>query len=141
MAEPDQIRKIRLVYERIVKDDIEGLLALIDSEPEYHNPEHALEAGTRRGKDGIAQAVVSITENFDLTELSITRWATRGDDEAIVEIKSIGTGRGSGAPLDQSFAQHYVFNGNLVKRFEWFGTWDDAAAKVGVDPATWKQSE
>jgi hypothetical protein len=141
VAEPDQIAKIRLVHERVVADDVEGLLELADPGVEYHNPEHALESGIRRGRDGLTQAFLNIMEGIDFTEISILRWATHGNDEAIVEIRSIGTGRDSGAPFDQRLSRYYVFDGNLIKRFEWFGNWDDAAAKAGFDPGTWQQSE
>lgn len=141
MEEPTQIRQIRLLFARVVADDFESLLELTDPEPEYHNPEHAMEPGIRRGRDEFMQALRNISENFDFSELTIIRWAMRGDDEVLVEVRVVGTGRDSGAPLDQRSGYLYAFNGDLIARFEWFRSWDEAAAKAGFDPGTWKQSK
>jgi len=132
MTEPEMIKQVRSFFELIKEDDIEAVLALTDSDPEYRNPADAMESGIRQGRSEFELALRNISDGFDFSELRIERWAV-GEDEAVVEVRSIGTGKISGAPIDQAFTHHYTFRNGRVSSLEWFRDWDSATGSAGVN--------
>lgn len=140
MTEPESIQQVRHAMALLERDDIEGMVALTNSNPEYHNPHDAIEPGVRRGREQFGAAFGTAIEGFDYDRIEVERWAARDDAEALVELTMRGKGRVSGAPFEQIEVQHYVFEeGGLIARFEWSLDWDSAATRVGVDDS-WQRS-
>jgi ketosteroid isomerase-like protein len=71
---------VRRVMNAWNRQEIEGMLALVDSEVEYVNAPTAVEPGTRRGHDGLTSVARSQWEGLPGGRLEIDRLHDRGDE-------------------------------------------------------------
>ena len=102
------------------RQDIGGMLALIDAEVEYVNAPSAVEPGTRRGHDEIVAVARTQWESLPGALWEIDRLHDRGD-----EVISVGrvsrTMPGSDARIDNPILQSWRFRDGKVIRLAMLG--------------------
>lgn len=103
---------------------------LLHPDAEYVNPPDALEPGVRRGHDGWAAALASVTQGlgtaatFDLGEL-----VARGDRVFVaVSLRTGGTASGVDDVAGPTIGGVWTVSDGLLRRFEWFWKPEDARA-------------
>lgn len=140
MADPSPIPQIRSILNSVIDGDPE--LGALHNDVEYRNPDYAMEGGVRRGPEQVTTAVRSLFELIDYSALTIGRWAVRPPREAVLEVKLIGAGKGSGAPVEQTFGCHFTYDDEMrLKRYSWFLTWEEVLAEAGVTRDEWEFCE
>ena len=91
------------------------------------NPDYAIEPGIRRGPEPFLDALGRLRDQFNYDSLKIVEWDERGD-RAFVIVDFVGSGKGSGAPVDGRFAHVFEFRGSNVLRLSWFMDADEGRA-------------
>src|SRR2546423_8781626 len=76
------------------RGDIEALLDLNHPEGEWVNPDYAIEAGTRRGREEIRQAIERLSEFFEDVEGESMERAPHGRLLVISPVRSRGVAGG-----------------------------------------------
>jgi ketosteroid isomerase-like protein len=126
------------IVRRIYQDGIfdgppEKLLELTAPEIEYVNPPEAVDPGVRRGRDGLTQAMLNISESFSAYRHELRELHDAGDSVvAVVDFSS--SGRGSDVEIVQREAHTWTLRDGALVRFEWGRDVAAALKAVGLEP-------
>ena len=112
---------IRRLMDAWNRQDLEGILDLIDPEAEYVNAPTAVESGTRRGHDEIVAVARTQWENLADALWVIDRLHDRGDE--VISVGRLSRAMpGSDARVDTPVLQSWRFRDGKVIRSEMLGT-------------------
>ncbi len=109
----------------------EALLPFITSDFEYVNPTHAVEAGVRRGHDGMLAAQASLEAAFDTYEHRVDEVVDLGD-RVLVWTTFRARAATGGISFEQAEAQIWTLSDGLITRFEWFHDREHALKAAGL---------
>ena len=124
MAEAD-LDTLRRVYEAFAgPDGMTGMLPFADPNIEYVNPDHAIDAGTRWGHDGIRQVERSLNGAFAEYTHELHELIDAGD-KVLAHTTFRACGRDSGVWVEVPEQHVWTLRDGKVVRLEWF---HDAAA-------------
>jgi ketosteroid isomerase-like protein len=128
----ENVEIVRRLYEAWEREGFGVVRELMDPSIEWVNPAYAVEPGTRRGYDGFAAAVESVTNIYPAICLSPLEFYDAGDKVA-VRVNVVARGAGSNLELDTE--RGYVFDvrdGRIV-RYAWFNDPHEALKAVGLE--------
>jgi uncharacterized protein len=130
----ENVHIVRRVYELWNAGEIDGVLASMDPEIEYVNPDYAVEPGTRRGLSELRGALVGgLDAAFSSYEHDVRELIAVGDEQVLVLLTFRACGLDSGAQIEVA-EQHLVkLRDGKVARIEWFH--DEAAARSAAGVA------
>jgi ketosteroid isomerase-like protein len=117
---PENLELVRRIYEEelIDRDPVRFVNEFAVSGIEYVNPPEAIDAGTRRGRAEVAQALRNASEHFDSSRHELHELFDGGD--TVVAAVSFRTrGRGSETEIVQEEAHTWTLRDGRVERFEW----------------------
>ncbi len=117
--ESDNIRLLRRLYEAWDRPAHEEVLAVLDPEFEFVNPDYAVDPGIRHGHDGFRQALANLDASFAEQHHQLEDFVDLGE-RILVHAVFHARGRDSGASVSV-VEQHLwtVRDGKLV-RMQWF---------------------
>jgi uncharacterized protein len=95
-------------YEAMSRGDLDGVLASLDPELEWHPGEIAPEAGDHRGVEGFRRFLESWVESFASFRLEPELFVAKGE-KAVAVLRQRGRGRGSGLEIDASVVHVWSF--------------------------------
>ena len=79
-------------------------------------PSPELEQRSYEGREGFSEFMLGWTEDFENYSVDRERLIEAGEDRVVAFFTQSGTGKGSGAPVDQRYAVVYELeNGQLVR--------------------------
>ena len=116
----ENVEVVRRLISAWNRQDIEGILALIDPEAEYVNAPAAVEPGTRRGHDEIVAVARTQWESLPGALWEINQLHDRGDEVITVGCVSRAM-PGSDARVDNPILQSWRFRDGKVIRLEMLG--------------------
>jgi ketosteroid isomerase-like protein len=90
---------VRLSFERLNADDLEGFLELAHPEIELHDVPEIPGSTVYRGHEGIRRWWATVTESMDGLRFEFGE-VTEGGERIAVVTQAIGRGRGSRAEVD-----------------------------------------
>jgi ketosteroid isomerase-like protein len=90
----------------------------MDPEIEWVNPPEAVEAGTRRGREGFEGAQSSFGRAYSSATMDVESQAERGDTIGLI-VQTLYRGRGSGIEVQQRLGLAFTIRDGKVVRFEW----------------------
>jgi ketosteroid isomerase-like protein len=102
------------------RQDIEGVLAVVDADAEYVNPPSAVEPGTRRGTSELTAVMRAQWEALTDARWEIDRIYDRGD-EVIALGRLSRRMPGSDARIEDSALASWTIRGGRVVRVETLG--------------------
>jgi ketosteroid isomerase-like protein len=101
--------------------DIEAIGPLLTDDAEYVNPPYAMEAGTRRGRDQVLVALSTLSDTFELTDVTTThRPVGSKAGRRIVVWKGPMRMKRFDAPLPNDGALLIDREGDRIARIAWF---------------------
>jgi ketosteroid isomerase-like protein len=109
------------IVERILDAwrDLESIpRELIDPEIEWINPPEAIEAGTRHGPQGFAEAQSAVGRAYSSIAIEVERRVERGDALGLI-VEMVYHGRGSGIEVRQRMGMAFTLREGKLVRFEW----------------------
>jgi ketosteroid isomerase-like protein len=110
---------VRHVYESgLIDRDPEALVELATPDVEYVNPPYAVEAGVRRGRSAVAQAMRRFAEVWDEAHHEIHELHDCGD-VVVVAVSWHIRGRGSTTEIVNEEAHTWTLEKGRIARFEW----------------------
>ena len=115
------VEAVRSSYEAFGRGDLDGALAMMDDEIEWHQAQGLPHGGLYHGLAAVRAAVFDPLDEewwdeFDATPAEILI----GGDHAVVLGRYTGRAKGTGRPLDVPFAHVWRFRDGRAVRFHQF---------------------
>jgi len=113
------VQQVRDAYEALSRREVEALLELLHPDVEYRNPDYAMEAGTRQGRDAFRRALEANWEVLEDLTWEIEQIVDDGDT-IVVTGRMRGRGRSGGVPFDQPFGHVLELEDDRAISMSWF---------------------
>ena len=120
----------RRAYEALQRDDIEGFLAFVDPEVEWHSLVLELE-GVRHGHEGVRGWWRDLRTAFPEWNPSLVDVRSHGD-HVVIHAHATGSGAASGVGIDDDFWQVVEIRDGLVVRYRAVRTEREALEVAGL---------
>jgi ketosteroid isomerase-like protein len=128
---PEQnLEILRRLVDAFYRRDTETVLALMDSEIEFHSA--LVEKKTYHGYAGLGQYRQDLDAAWSEWRSEDDRFLEAGKDQVLHLYRIVGVGRGSGAPVQQDIAILWTLRGEKILRGEVFLDQADARAAAGL---------
>lgn len=141
MSEQDNIRLVKQVYDCFKRGAIDELLNLHAEDVEWTTPgppDVMHTAGTRRGRQGIADFFSTLNKEQDIEIFEPEEFIAQ-DDKVVSLIKCRGRVKATGKAADTTLVHVFSIQDGKVKRFrEFFDTAEVLKAFVSAQAATSK---
>lgn len=124
MGEQQNVEVVRQGYEAFGRGDIDGLLSLFDDSIEWVSPgpPDLPTAGTRRGKQQVAEFFRAVDEVFEMQRFEPQTFVAQGD-RVVVLGEDTARVKATGKVLNESWAHAFVLrNGKVVSFHEYLDT-------------------
>jgi len=109
--------------------DMDALRPLLTEDAIYVNPPYAMESGTREGREAVLEALGSLSDTFELTDVTTTQERVEGDENRrLVVWHGPMRMKRFDAPLPNDGALVVDRTGDRISRIAWFR--DVAEARV-----------
>ena len=132
---PENAEIVRRGYALYESGDLEGLLALFDSDAELADAGglgiSGTAAGTRRGPEGFLRANEEALDAFEDYRIETGEFIEAGDS-VVVPVRISGRGRGSGVELDIQLVHLWALRDGKVIRGEVYRTTEEALEAAGT---------
>jgi uncharacterized protein len=127
MNEETNTKTVRQGYEKFGSGDIAGLLSLFADDIQWTVPaiENAAFAGSRKGRDSVAEFFGQLNEAEEITRFEPNEFIAQGDTVVVLG-KSSATVRGTGRKYDTDWVHVFKLRDGKVASFAEF--FDNAAA-------------
>ena len=122
-------------YESWNRRDLDGGLALLHPEIEWHSPPESPFAGPHKGIAAVRRFAESMLETFDEFRREPLAFVEEGD-RVIVPVKSYVRGAGSGVGVEVRLIDVWELRDGLAVRYEVYPDTPAARAALGLDPRT-----
>jgi ketosteroid isomerase-like protein len=122
---------VRLGFERLNSNDLEGFLELADPEIELHDVPEIPGSTVYRGHDGIRRWWATVTEPMEELRFEFGE-VTEGREKIAVVTRAVGRGRGSGAEVDWTFTTVWGFRDGLISYHHGYSDHADALRVIGA---------
>jgi ketosteroid isomerase-like protein len=119
----DNVNLVRQSYEAFARGDIEAVLATMDVQVVWRDPETLPYGGARSGHDGVAEHIQSFVGYHDEVAVEPERFLDAGD-QVIVTGRLSGRGKGGGGRFDAPFAHFWSLRDGRATAIE---TYTDTA--------------
>ncbi len=119
----------RRAYEALQRDDIEGFLAFVDPEVEWHSLVLEVE-GVRHGHEGVREWWRGLRTAFPEWSPSLVDIWSHGN-RVVIHAHATGSGAASGFGIDNDFWQVVDIRDELVVRYQALRTEREALEAVG----------
>lgn len=128
----ENVEVVRKLFDAMARGDVEDALHLMSRDADWVNPPDAMEAGTRRGLNGVRTALIALRDSFADLRFDISEMVDLGDRVLVIGSFS-GVGRTSDAAFGpQSFGSVVTLDVGKAERYEWFLSHDDARQAAGL---------
>ena len=130
----DNVAIARSSYEAFGRGDLDGALAMMHDDIEWHQAQGLPHGGIYHGLANVRAAIFDPLdeawwEDFDATPTEFLV----GGDHVVVLGRYTGRGKQTGAPLDIPFAHVWHFSGGRAVRFHQFTDTRGWVAALGLD--------
>ena len=122
---------VRLGFERLNADDLEGFLELAAPEIELHDVPEIPGSTVYRGHQGIRRWWATVNESMDELRFEFGE-VTEGDGRIAVVTRAVGRGRGSGAEVDWTFTTVWGLRDGLISYHHGYSDHDEALRAIGI---------
>ncbi len=124
-------QEIRDAYAAFAAGDVDGAMSkFFAPDAPYVNPEYAIE-DSDHGPDAVRRGLLTLHEHF-VYESAEVEEIQEGPDGVFVLVRLKATGRGSGAPVDSTFAHVFRRRDGLMTSYEWYASRDEGLAAAGL---------
>jgi ketosteroid isomerase-like protein len=131
MPAGENVELARRLYDSFIRRDFAGAVEFLDPEIELLPPKGTLEEGSYRGYEQVRAHLAGLMDPFEDVRIQPEDFIEAGDQVvAIVHVS--GRGRGSGLPIDTTFAHLLTVRDGKVVRFQAFFDREEALEAAGV---------
>jgi ketosteroid isomerase-like protein len=130
-VDPAFVQEIRDAYAAFAAGDVDRAMAtFFADDAAYVNPAYAMESSAD-GPGALRKALLSLHEDFDYQSAEVEE-IQEGPDGVFVFVRLKATGRGSGVPVDATFAHVFRRRDGLVTGYEWYTSREEGLAAAGL---------
>jgi len=122
---------VRTAYQALSRQDAAAILELLDPDVEFRNPDYAMEAGIRRGREEFRIALERGWEVMREMRFDVERVIDEGD-VIVVLGRFTAVGRTGGVPIESPFGHVLELRGDKAVSVSWFQNHDEAFAAAGI---------
>jgi ketosteroid isomerase-like protein len=126
----ENVELVRRAY-AVFDEDLDELLALIDTAVEWVSPPDAIEPGTAHGHAGVRSAFSATAMAWDGATHTPEDFAAAGD-HVLATVMFRDHGRGSGMDAERREYHVWTLRDGVVARFEWFYQRAEALNAAGL---------
>jgi ketosteroid isomerase-like protein len=130
--EPANVAILRAAYAAWNRNDLNGVIDILDPEVHWELPEEGINAGSYRGRAGVRKLVETYLDAFDSFRLEPERFVGTGD-RIVVFLRMSVRGRGSGAEIELRPAHVWTMRNGKALRMETFPRGEHALEAAGLD--------
>jgi ketosteroid isomerase-like protein len=127
----DNVETIRRIYDALARDDLDAAFRFMADDIEYVNPPYAVEAGSRRGHEGIRENVEHMRGAFEHWRFQPEEFVDAGDKVVVVGTFE-ARGRDSGADVRGRMSRLWTLCDGRVVRYQWFDNETEAFGAAGL---------
>ena len=128
----DELEAVRSSYEALNRGDIEGTMAMLAPDVEWHESAALPDTGTFTGREAVRGFLEDFLEQWQEFHQEVEEVVTEGDRAALM-IHLTARGRGSGAEVDARYAHLWTLREGVGVRVEAY--YDrDAALRALTSP-------
>jgi ketosteroid isomerase-like protein len=128
----DNVRLVRSIYERFRVEDNDAALALIDPAIEIRDRPEAPDPQVYHGHEGVLGSLGASRATFDALDIVPEEFIASGD-HVVVVFRFVGTGRGSGIPVDERLAHLWTVRDGKAARMSVHSNRDEALEAAGAE--------
>jgi ketosteroid isomerase-like protein len=130
-VDPAFVQEIRDAYAAFAAGDVDRAMSkFFAPDAAYVNPEYAMESSDH-GPDALRRGLLALHEHFEYESADVEE-IQEGPDGVFVLVRLKATGRGSGAPVDATFAHVFRRRDGLVTDYEWYASREEGLAAAGL---------
>lgn len=130
VADPEDAATLKNAYEALNDGDVEGALAPLEQDAEWHEISALPEAGAYRGRAEISALLAGFLESWDDLRQEIEDIVV-ADDQVGLFIHLRARGRGSGVEVDRRYAHVWTMREGRGVRVDAYDEPDAARAALG----------
>jgi ketosteroid isomerase-like protein len=131
MSASDKVELARRLYDAFISRDFAAATELLDPEIELLTPQGTPEEGSYRGYQQARRHLTDLLEPFEDVRVEPKEFIET-DDEMVVIVHVSGRGKGSGLPIDTTFAHLLTMRGGRVVRLRAFFDREEALQAAGL---------
>jgi ketosteroid isomerase-like protein len=124
-------RRIRDGYAAFLRGELDRALEQFLPDATFTNPDYAIEAGVRRGREELRSGFRALYDGFDYAAIAVDE-LTEGPGGVLAVVRVSARGKGSGAPFEGTFAHVFRLHDGRVVDFAWFATPDEGRRAAGL---------
>ena len=125
---PGNVELVRRVFEAWDDAGISTAIRFLDSEAELQIGSVAIDEGAIRGREAIAAYFKSLVDQlWEAFGVEAANYESVGQHHVVVDVRLSGRGPGSGAPVEQRFAEAIELRGGMIT---WLGVYPDRPAAL-----------
>jgi ketosteroid isomerase-like protein len=128
----EAVEVVRRAYERLARGDVDGAAELLDPDAEWLPYLGMVEGEVFRGRAAIVKLWSDITAHLSGFTVEPEELIDRGD-KVVAVVRATGSGSGSGAAVEQRWAQLVSVSGGSIHRVEAFPDREAALRAAGPD--------
>jgi ketosteroid isomerase-like protein len=125
----DAVDEVVAAYEALNDGDIDGAMAALAEDAEWHESEALPDTGVYRGRDAIRAFLTDFLGSWERFHQTVEETKTAGDRVAVL-IHLEAKGRGSEAQVDARYAHVWRLRGGRGVRVDAYYDRDDALAAI-----------
>jgi uncharacterized protein len=126
---PDGVDAVVASYEALNEGDIDGAMAALAEDAEWHESEALPDTGVYRGRDAIRAFLTEFLASWDRFHQTVEETKTAGDRVALL-IRLEAKGRGSEAEVDARYAHVWTLRDGRGVRVDAYYDRDEALAAI-----------
>jgi len=131
MSDSDNVELARRLYDAFIRRDFAAATEFLDPQIELLTPPGTPEEGSYRGYQQARRHLTELLEPFEDVRVEPEEFIET-KDQVIVIVHVSGRGRGSGLPIDTTFAHLLTVRGGRVVRLRAFFDREEALEAAGV---------
>jgi ketosteroid isomerase-like protein len=124
------VELVRAIYDRFRGGDRAGALELYHPEVEVHERPESPDPEVYRGHEGVLAGLAASQEDFHELDMVPEEFIDAGE-RVVVVFRFVGTGRGSGVPVDERLCHVWSVRDGKVIRLEVYSSREDALRAAG----------
>ena len=129
------IEILRGAYEVFARDDLDGILPLLDEEIEWRNPEDSPVAGVWHGHQGVRDWFALARESFDEMRFMPHEFKELPDGRVLVLLRAGARAKRSGIVMEVPWAHLVTMRDGLITHFQIYSDQKRALEAAGLQAA------
>ena len=130
----DNVELLRKGYEAFAREDLDGIIPLLDERIEWRNPEDSPIAGTWHGHQGVREWFAQAKEAFGDIQFTPHEFRELPDGRVLVLLRAGFRAKQSGIVMEVPYVHLITIRNGLVTRLQMYGDQHRALRAAGLPP-------